>query len=102
MEMLDMKTNEKSVRMFQELVRIKRQQQELKDQYDALKEYFRKMAEDKLPGGVGQIELLQGSGVKFSTKKSSISKRKLLDQGVEESVIEAATGQYQAFEIFTG
>jgi len=101
-EALNMKSNEKAVRMFKELVSIKRQQTELKDKYDALKEYFKAMAEEKLEGGTGEIELLNGAGVKFATKKSSISKKKLVELGVSEEIVEKATGEYVAFEVYSG
>ena len=93
--------NEAAVKKFKELVLIKREQMELKDKYDVLKEYFKTIADNAFPDGEGELELMEGKGVRFEKKKSSISKRKLVEQGVAEDVIGQATGEYIGFDIFS-
>jgi hypothetical protein len=85
---------------FQETVRIKLEISELKYKFDELKDYWKGVAAEELTDGVGELEIFDGKGIRFSKKKSSISGPKLIAQGVDKDKILAATGEYVAFEIF--
>lgn len=89
---------------FLKAVELKNKIRELQDQFKECKEYFEALADKELDGGIGKLEIIEidgkGRGLKFSERKSSISKTKLKEQGVSETIIEQATGRYRQMDIY--
>ena len=91
---------DKHIRMFKRLVEIKRNQADLKDEYDGIKEYFKGVSSDVYgEEGEGTLIIWQDHGVKFKKRKSSISKKKLLEAGIEADLIEDCRGEYLGFDV---
>lgn len=89
---------------FGRAVELKRRMYEDGKEMKEIKAFFEDIAAEELKEtqGIGEIIILDetGNGVRFKPKKSSVSKTALRELGVDDDIIDEATSEYIAFELF--
>lgn len=85
---------------FSQYVDLKRQQADLRDKEKEFKSFFTLLAAERLEDGLGDIEAMDDHGIRFKTKKSSVSVTKLKAAGVDPELIAECTNSYTAMEIY--